>query len=68
MSGPASHRWLPVGEVAMAYNVSRGLIYRLAADGELPCMRLGRRVLVDGDALGRLVAGPASSSITHLAD
>ena len=54
-----------VDEAAQALGISRAGAFRLAATGELPTIRLGKRVLVPIDALNKLVAAarvPASAT------
>lgn len=55
-----------VTEAARLLGVSRALAYELIARGELPALRLGRRLVVPYRALERLVeraeAGDASGS------
>ena len=38
---------LTVQELMKSLNLSRALIYRLAASGQIPCMRVGRAVRFD---------------------
>ena len=45
-------------EVARVLGISRGVAYRLANGGQLPCLRLGKRMVVPKAALGRLLADP----------
>jgi excisionase family DNA binding protein len=45
-----------VEEAAQALGVSRAHAFRMAGAGELPTIRLGKRLLVPIDALNRLVA------------
>jgi len=42
---------LTVGEAAAVLGISRGLAYELARSGELPVIRLGRRLVVPRAAL-----------------
>lgn len=46
---------LTVEEAASLLGISRNLAYELVADGRLPSIRLGRRVLVPRQALYRLL-------------
>jgi len=45
-----------VEEAAHALGVSRAHAFRMAGSGELPTIRLGKRLLVPIDALNKLVA------------
>jgi excisionase family DNA binding protein len=45
---------ISVEEAAQALGVSRAHAFRMAAAGELPTIRLGKRLLVPIDALNRL--------------
>ncbi|MGH9068888.1 MAG: helix-turn-helix domain-containing protein [Acidimicrobiales bacterium] len=47
---------LSVEEAARALGISRGLAYELVARGELPHLRLGRRIVVPRIALQALLA------------
>ncbi len=49
---------LNVSEVAARLGLSTSHVYALVADGALPSVRLGRRVLVPVAALERLLAEP----------
>ena len=46
---------LTVAEAAELLGISRGLAYELAARGELPVLRLGRRIVIPRKALEALV-------------
>ncbi len=46
---------LSIAETARRLGISRGLAYELVARGELPSLRLGRRIVVPRRALERLV-------------
>jgi len=46
---------LSVDEAAVALGISRGSAYTAAQRGELPTIRVGRRILVPRDALERLL-------------
>jgi excisionase family DNA binding protein len=54
------HEPLTVSVVAAAQllGISRALAYELVARGELPCLRLGRRVVIPRRALEALVEEP----------
>jgi len=49
---------MTVEEAATALKISRGLAYEAARDGRLPCIRIGRRLLVSRHALNKLLADP----------
>ena len=53
---PASRLVLSVPEAADLLGISRALGYELVARGELPSLRLGRRIVVPRAALLSLVA------------
>ncbi len=65
---------LRVEEAAAVLRISRGTAYELARRGELPVIRLGRRLLVSKAALTRMLEGerdetpdpPAPSSRARL--
>jgi excisionase family DNA binding protein len=50
-------RVLTVREAAELLRVSKGSYYAAAARGELPAVRIGRRLVVPGAALQRLLEG-----------
>jgi len=54
---PASLDELPdfcsLGELAGVFRVSRSTAYRMAARGSIPCLRVGRRVIVSKEHLKR---------------
>lgn len=55
--GSGSRLVLTIPEVAKALSIGKGLAYQMAAEGRLPTVRLGRRVLVPRAALERWLAG-----------
>lgn len=54
---------LTVTEAAQALGISRALAYELIARGELPALRLGRRLVVPRRALEALVDGAAAVEV-----
>lgn len=55
---------LTVVQTAAFLGVSRGLAYEAARTGEIPAIRIGRRIVVPRDALlARLAAGAGDSSV-----
>ena len=46
---------MTVEEAATALNISRSLAYEAARDGRLPCIRIGRRLLISRRALEKLL-------------
>jgi excisionase family DNA binding protein len=48
---------LTLNEVAALLRISRGSAYEAARRGEIPTIRIGRRLLVPTDAFERLLAG-----------
>lgn len=51
-------RTLTVDEAARELGIGRTLAFQMARTGQLPVIRLGRRVLVPRAALERLLADP----------
>jgi len=49
---------MTVEEVAAALHISRGLAYEAARDGRLPCIRIGKRLLISRRGLEKLLAEP----------
>lgn len=54
-----SHRLLKPGEVAKQLGVHPATVYRLAARGELPAVRVGRSVRIDAAKLATFLEGSA---------
>jgi excisionase family DNA binding protein len=52
---PARRLTLTVGEASQVLGVSRSYAYELVRRGELPCMRLGRRIVIPVRALDALL-------------
>ncbi len=55
---------MTVEEAAAALNISRSLAYEAARDGRLPCIRIGRRLLVSRHALEKLLEEPQPLNLT----
>lgn len=53
-------KYLNVDEVAKTLGVSRGLIYKMVAEGIMPHLKIGSRILIPSDWEDRL-AGKAAS-------
>lgn len=53
-----------VDEAARALGISRAHAFRMAATGELPSIRLGKRLLVPIDALNRLTGSARVPALT----
>lgn len=49
---------LSIPETARMLGISRGLAYELARSGQIPVLRLGKRLLVPKIALERLLSQP----------
>ena len=49
---------LSIPETARMLGISRGLAYELARSGQIPVLRLGKRLLVPKVALERLLSQP----------
>jgi excisionase family DNA binding protein len=52
---PVRRLTLTVGEASQVLGVSRSYAYELVRRGELPCMRLGRRIVIPVRALDALL-------------
>jgi excisionase family DNA binding protein len=52
-----------VSEAARRLGISRGVAYRLANEGRLPCLRLGKRLVVPKVALERMLREPQRLSM-----
>lgn len=60
--GQSERLALSIEEASIALGISRSLGYELVARGELPAVRLGRRIVVPRVALERLLSAAVSSS------
>ncbi len=49
-------------EFAGVFQVSRSTAYRMAAQGNIPCFRVGRRVIVSKEHLKRWIDGSGATS------
>jgi excisionase family DNA binding protein len=49
-----------LNEAACLLRISRGSAYEAAKRGEIPTIRIGRRLLVPSDALERLLSGTST--------
>ena len=54
---PLERRTMSVEEAAVALGIGRTSAYLAARRGELPCLRIGRRLVVPRAAIDRLLAG-----------
>lgn len=52
---PGARLTLTVEEAAEALGISRAFAYEAVARGEIPCIRIGRRILVPKVALERML-------------
>ncbi len=50
-------------EFAEVFRVSRSTAYRMAARGNIPCLRVGRRVIVSKEHLKRWIDGSITCEI-----
>ena len=55
---------MSVEAAAKALHISRNLAYECARDGRLPCIRLGRRLLVSRRGLEKLLEDPKALNLT----
>jgi excisionase family DNA binding protein len=55
---------MTVDEAAAFLGISRALAYESIARGELPAIRLGRRILISTSRLHAMVAGPETPAAT----
>jgi excisionase family DNA binding protein len=54
---------LTVDETRKKLGLSRGLIYQAIHKGEIPSVRIGRRILIPRAALEKLLANPGTPNI-----
>lgn len=57
MTTDEEHRVLTVSEVAEILRVGRNLVYRMVERGEIPAIRVGRKIRVPKTALDRYLDG-----------
>ena len=62
---PGEHLTLTIPEAAKVLRIGLTPAYRAAKSGELPTIRLGRRLLVPRAALDRLLAGNVPHTPAH---
>jgi excisionase family DNA binding protein len=58
-----TEKLMKIEHAALALGLSRASLYRLAAAGELPFVRFGRRVLIDPADLDALIARHKSMGV-----
>ena len=56
---------MTVEEAAAALGIGRTSAYQAIARGELPCLRIGRRVVVPRPAIERLLQGTTNEAATR---
>lgn len=59
---PVRRATVTLAEAAQVLGISRSTAYELARTGELPVLRLGRRLVISKRALDRLLEGEAPSA------
>ena len=59
---PEQRLTMSVEEAAIALGISRTFAYEAVARGEIPCIRIGRRILIPKVALQRLLESAGESS------
>lgn len=57
---PQQRLTMTVEEAATALGISRATAYEAVGRGEIPCLRIGRRILIPKVALDRLLTGTGS--------
>ena len=62
IAGKVERRTLTVEEAARALGIGRSAGYAAARNGELPTVKIGRRLLVPRDALDRMLAGEGQAA------
>ncbi len=60
-SSPTDRLTLTVTETATVLGISRALAYESVARGELPCIRIGKRILIPKITLERMLEGAVQS-------
>jgi len=58
---PQQRLTMTVEEAAIALGISRASAYEAVSRGEIPCIRIGRRILIPKVALEKLLEGSAGS-------
>jgi excisionase family DNA binding protein len=62
-NAPQERRVVTLNEAAVILGISRGSAYEAAKRGEIPTIRIGRRLLVPLAALERMLAGDADARL-----
>ena len=57
---PAQRLTMSVEEAALALGISRTFAYEAVSRGEIPCIRIGRRILIPKVALEKLLSGESA--------
>jgi excisionase family DNA binding protein len=58
---PIKRRTLTIGEAAKELGISKASAYEAARTGELPTIKIGKRILVPVVALDRMLQGSANA-------
>lgn len=58
-------QFMSIPEVAKQLNVTRQRGYQLAAEGRIPCTRMGRRIIVPRTAWDRWCREQIESALAH---
>jgi excisionase family DNA binding protein len=61
---PAQRLTMTVEEAAIALGISRATAYEAVGRGEIPCIRIGRRILIPKVALEKMLEAPNSAPDT----
>jgi len=54
---PEQHLTMTLEEAAVMRGISRATAYDAVSRGEIPCLRIGRRILIPKMAMGKLLSG-----------
>lgn len=63
---PVERQGYSVEEVAASFGLAPATVRQAIRRGELPCIRIGRRLVVPRPALDRLLAGEAVKDLSTL--
>lgn len=57
MNESSSTRYLPIEDFRRQHGLGRERVYRAIERGEMPHVRIGRKILIPSDALDRILVG-----------
>jgi len=68
MTAESTKRVLSVEEARLQLGISRGLMYEAVRRGEIPSIRIGRRIIIPAAAFEQFLQGKMGMDTTVMAD